>query len=152
MPTAPLPRYRLILLPVDGSPESQNAAMHAATLASALSAPVAILAVMDTGGELAFTPDGMANYARLRTEAQAAIEVASAVIRGAGVSHVEHLIMDGIPAVGIVETAAELGASLIVLGVARCDRDGAVPGAVARAILHDAPCPTLLVSPPARGR
>jgi len=147
------PRYRLILLPVDRSTGSSHAATHAAALASALGATVAILGVMDTGGELAFTPVAAANYARLRAEAQEAIEVTSAIIREANAREahiplVEHLIMDGVPATMIVETAAELGASLIVLGIEQSTEDGAMPAMVA-AILRNAPCPVLIVRPPA---
>ncbi len=110
-----VPRYRLILLPVDGSKASLTAATHAAMLARATDATVAILAVMDTSAGFTFGAAGMATYQRLRAEAQAAIEAASGIVRGAGVARVEHLIMDGTPREAILEVADEQGADLIVL-------------------------------------
>ncbi len=148
MPSVPrLPQYRLILLPIDGSLAARHAATHAAALANALGATVAILAVMDTGGTLAFTPEATARYARLRTEAQAAIEEASKIMGGAGIPLVEHLIMDGVPATMIVETAAEVGADLIVLSVVR-GGGGNMLDEIAAQVLHDSSCPVLFVTPP----
>ena len=153
MPSIPRPpRYRLILLPVDGSPAARHAATHVAALAATLGATVAILAVMDTGGTLAFTPEAAIEYARLRTEAQAAIEEASRIMGGAGVSLVEHLIMDGVPATMIRETAAELGADLIALSAARADNGGNMLDETAAQVLREAPCPVLLVTPPTDNR
>lgn len=160
MPVTPrAPRYRLILLPVSSAKGSRFAAMHTATLASALGATVAILGVMDTGGELAFTPAAAVNYTRLRADAQDAIEATSAIIREANVHEaniplVEHLIMDGVPATMIVETAAELGADLIVLGIERSTDDGIMLPIIAAvaAVLRDASCPVLIVPPPMNER
>ena len=134
-------RYRLILLAVDGSEASRVAAAHAAYLAGATSAAVAVLAVMDTSAGFTFGAEGAAAYARLRAEAQAAIEVASAMLREAGVARVEHLIMDGVPRDAIREVADEQGADLIVLSAMRDDTAGdAVTPLVCRA--H---CPILIV-------
>jgi len=133
--------------------------MHTAALASALGATIAILGMMDTGGELAFTPVAAVNYMRLRAEAQEAIEATSAIIREANAREaniplVEHLIMDGVPATMIVETAAELGADLIVLGIERSTEDGIVSPIVAaiEAVLRNASCPVLIVPPPVNER
>ncbi len=137
MPPLPRPpRYSPLLLFVDGTAASRGATAHAAALALATGATVAILAVMDTGGNLAFTPEAAAHYTRLRIVAQTATEEASAGVRGAGVPHVEHLIMDGVPHVGILAVANELGAGLIVLHA----QSPAAPD-----VLRDAPCPVLLV-------
>ena len=160
MPVTPRAlRYRLILLPVSSAKESRHAAMHTAALASALGATIAILGMMDTGGELAFTPVAAVNYMRLRAEAQEAIEATSAIIREANAREaniplVEHLIMDGVPATMIVETAAELGADLIVLGIERSTEDGIVSPIVAaiEAVLRNASCPVLIVPPPVNER
>jgi len=148
MPSIPqAPRHRLILLPIDSSPEARHTATHVASLASVLGATVAILAVMDTGGTLAFTPEAATRYTHLRAEAQAAIEEASKIMAGAGVALVEHLIMDGVPATMIVETAAELGADLIALSTARGDKGGNILDEIAAQVLRDASCPVLLVPP-----
>ena len=143
------PRYSPLLLFVDGSAALRGAAAHAAALALATGATVAILAVMDTGGDLQFTPEAAAHYTRLRIVAQTAIEEASAVMRGAGVPLVEHLIMDGVPHAGILEVASELDAGLIVLGVAGANSGSdAPPTDLAAAVLRGARCPVLLVPTP----
>ncbi len=140
-----LPRYRLILLPVDGSEGSIVAPAHAAMLARATDAAVAILVVMDTSAGFAFDAAGTAAYQRLRAEAQAAIEAASAVVRSAGVARVEHLIMDGMPGAAILEVADEQGADLIVLGCPRAMLDGTGFEGVIGYVIHHARCPVLVV-------
>lgn len=150
MPPPRLPQHTPILLPVTGHAATmREVTAHVAALALASGATVAILAVMDTGGDLAFTPEAGAHYTRLRIMAQTAIEEASAILRGAGVTLVEHLIMDGVPHRGILEVADELGAGLIVLG-ATAPPDGAPLDPLAAAVVREARCPVLLV-PPGRG-
>ncbi len=140
-----LPRYRLILLPVNGSEASLFAAAHAAMLARATDAAVAILAVMDTSAGFSFGAEGIAAYQRLRMAAQAAIEAASVVIRRAGVARVEHLIMDGTPGAAILEVADEQGADLIVLGGARAMLGDTSSDSIAAQIVRHARCPVLIV-------
>ncbi len=140
-----MPRYRLILLPVDGSADGSAAIAHAAMLACATDAAVAILAVMDTSTGFSFGGEGIAAYQRLRAEAQAAIETASAVIRSAGVARVEHLIMDGTPGAAILEVADEQGADLIVLGGARAMLGETSSERIAAHIVRRARCPVLIV-------
>ncbi len=140
-----LPRYRLILLPVDSSADGSAAITHAAMLARATDAAVAILAVMDTSAGFSFDAEGIVAYQRLRAEAQAAIEAASAVIRNAGVARVEHLIMDGIPSAAILEVADEQGADVIVLGGARAMLDDTSSESIAAHIVRHARCPVLIV-------
>jgi len=140
-----LPRYRLILLSVDGSEASIASATHAAMLARATDAAVAILAVMDTSAGFSFGAEGIAAYRRLRAEAQAAIEAASAVIRNVGVVRVEHLIMDGTPGAAILEVADEQGADLIVLGGARAMLGETSSESIAASIVRHARCPVLIV-------
>ncbi len=140
-----MPRYRLILLPVDGSADLSAAIAHAAMLARATDAAVAILAVMDTSAGFSFGAEGIAAYQRLRVEAQAAIEAASAAIRSAGVARVEHLIMDGTPGAAILEVADEQGADLIVLGGARAMLGDTSSDSIAASIVRHARCPVLIV-------
>lgn len=140
-----LPRYRLILLPVDGSADGSAAIAHAAMLARATDAAVAILAVMDTSAGVSFGAEGIAAYQQLRAEAQTAIEAASAVIRSAGVARVEHLIMDGTPGAAILEVADEQGADLIVLGGARAMLGDTSSEGIAAHIVRHARCPVLIV-------
>ncbi|HEY8293081.1 MAG TPA: universal stress protein [Thermomicrobiales bacterium] len=139
-----LSRYRLILLPVSGSESSLGAAAHAAMLARAMDATVAILGVIDTSDGFSFGAEGMAAYQRLRAATQMAIEAASAVIRAAGVGRVEHLIMDGVPAEAILEVADEQGADLIVLGVRAMLGDNSSGRVIGHVIQH-ARRPVLIV-------
>ncbi|MHB8646404.1 MAG: universal stress protein [Thermomicrobiales bacterium] len=141
----PSPRYRLILLSVRGTEASLVAAAHAAMLARATDAMVAILAVMDTSAGFSFGAEGMAAYQQLRREAQEAIEAASAVIHTAGVARVEHLIMDGTPGDAIVAVADEQGADVIVLGGERAMLDGTSSESIVGQVIRHARCPVLIV-------
>jgi len=143
--TIQLPRYRLILLAVGGSADSAVATAQATMLARATEATVAILAVIDTSAGFAFDAVGMAAYQRLRNEAQAAIETASAALRVAGLVRVEHLIMDGAPGAAILEVADEQGADLIVLGGGRAMLDSTTSEGVAAHVVRHARCPVLIV-------
>lgn len=144
-PSNHMPRYRLILLPVDGSEASLSATKHAAMLARVTDAAVAILAVMDTSAGFSFGAEGIAAYQRLRADAQAAIEAANAVIRNAGVARVEHLIMDGTPGAAILEVADEQGADLIVLSGARAMLGDTSSESSTVHIVRHARCPVLIV-------
>jgi nucleotide-binding universal stress UspA family protein len=136
-----MPRYRLVLLPVDGSADSERAAAHAALIAALSGAVVAILGVIDMRTGFSFSAPGAAVYDRQRAETHRAIQAASAIVRGAGVTRVEHLIMDGIPREAILEVADEQGADLIVLGA---DEE------TLRHVIHSARCPLMIV--PREGR
>lgn len=119
--------------------------MHAAALAYATGATLAILGVIDTSAGFAFSAEGLARYDGQRAETQAAIEAASVIVRGAGVAHVEHLIMDGAPCDAIIEVADEQGADLIVLGAARAMLGGALSDSIVAHVLRYARCPIVIV-------
>ena len=136
-------QYRLILLVVSGAEASMDAAAHAAMLAGATGAAVAILAVMDTSAGFSFGAEGMAAYQRLQAEAQEAIEATSAILRAAGVTRIEHLIMDGTPGAAILAVADEQGADLIVLGGGRAMLDDAASAAAQ--VVRAARYPVLIV-------
>lgn len=136
--------YRLVLLPVDGGPATHVAAIHAAAIGHATGATVAILGVIDTSAGFQFSPEGLARYERLRAETQAAIEAASAVVRGVGMARVEHLIMDGTPQEAIIEVADEQGADLIVLGAGRAMLDHSSPESLVLYVLRHARCPVVI--------
>jgi nucleotide-binding universal stress UspA family protein len=138
-------QYRLILLPVIGSLEGPEVAAHAAALGHITGATVAILGVIDTSAGFQFSAEGLARYDRLRAETQAAIEAASAVVRGVGVARVEHLIMDGTPQEAIIEVADEQGADLIVLGGARVMLDHTFSESLVAHVLRYARCPVVIV-------
>jgi nucleotide-binding universal stress UspA family protein len=137
--------YRLVLVPVDDSSVTRGAVMHAAALGHITGATVAILGVIDTSAGFQFSAEGLARYDRLRAETQAAIEAASAVVRGVGVARVEHLIMDGTPQEAIIEVADEQGADLIVLGGARAMLDHTFSESLVAHVLRHARCPVVIV-------
>lgn len=141
MTRAAAPRYRLILLPVDDSADSERAAAHAGLIAGVSGAVVAILGVIDTSAGFSFSAEGAAVYDRMHAETQRAIQAASTILRDAGVTRVEHLIMDGIPREAILEVADEQGADLIVL----CGG-----GETLDHVIHGARCPILIL--PREGR
>lgn len=139
------PRYRFILLPITDAGGTPDAAVHAAALARATGATLAILGVIDTSAGFAFSAEGLSRYDRLRAETQEAIEATSGVVGGAGVARVEHLIMDGTPREAIVEVADEQGADLIVLGVARAMLDDTASDSLVAHVLRHARCPVVIV-------
>jgi nucleotide-binding universal stress UspA family protein len=137
--------YRLVLLPVDGDPVSQLAAVQAAALGHATGATVAILGVIDTSAGFQFSSEGLERYDRQRAETQAAIEAASGIVRGVGVARAEHLIMDGTPQEAIIEVADEQGADLIVLGAGRAMLDDRSSESLIDHVLRRARCPVVIV-------
>lgn len=133
-----------ILLAVDGSDGSLNAAKHVARLAREGLALDAV--VVHVQAPLLFIdlllPMNDEKLARLTQEqGRQAVAPACAVLRDAHVSHrVE--ITAGEPGRRIIELAAELGADLIVLGARGLGPvKGLLLGSVSSAVLQLAPIP-----------
>jgi nucleotide-binding universal stress UspA family protein len=60
--------------------------------------------------------------------------------------HVQHVVMEGDPAAGIVEKARELACDVIVMGThGRTGVGRLLLGSVAEAVLRKAPCPVLTI-------
>jgi nucleotide-binding universal stress UspA family protein len=111
--------YSHILIATDGSDRSRHAAEHGVSLAKALGARVTFAAVTSPPPGYshpqigAYLPEIMADLAKAAEEHLAA---ARAIAEGKGVACETIHVKDRIADQGIVETAEQKGADLIVMG------------------------------------
>jgi len=139
------PRF-VILAPIDGSPATDQVVASASRFAQ-----------MVTGGELhllhvvdrvADAETTLANdvASDLKRERDRMVETAARRARDLGVPRLLVHVVDDRPAHGILATAAELGADLILVGThARRGLARIVMGSVAEEIVRKASCPVLVV-------
>jgi nucleotide-binding universal stress UspA family protein len=150
MPTTEGEIMRPILLATDGSPSAEEATREAITLARAFGTTLVVASV----AHLVLPAYG--NYygygeiaADLHTVETAHVaEVLAATksrIEATGVA-CETLALDGHPSEEICAAAARTQARLVVIGAHGWGRLGRmIHGSVSTAVLHDAPCPVLVV-------
>lgn len=142
--------FKHILVPVDGSPTAQAAVAKAAGLAQAFGSKVTAIYVIDPypftglGSDLAY---GQAEYLTAATaEAKESTEAAHATLSQAGVSDEVRVIEAHNVWRGIIDTAREVGADLIVMGShGRRGLEKLVLGSVAQSVLTHAPLPVLII-------
>lgn len=138
-------RFKRILLAVDGSPEALRAAQYALTHAGADQAEYVLVNVYDPvprtiGGE---SLERLGQ--EISTEEDAVMAPFRVLFRDAGLVFRERL-EEGHPAETIVRVAAEEGCDLILMGTrARSDLSGLLLGSVSHQVVHEAPCPVLLI-------
>ncbi|MBE2263118.1 MAG: universal stress protein [Burkholderiaceae bacterium] len=142
--------FKKILVPVDGSPTSQQAVSRAVALAKAFDAEVFAIYVIDpypftgVGTDFAY---GQSQYLEAATfEANNAIRGAREAIEASGVKVDTRVVEANAPWRGILETATELGADLIVMGShGRRGLEKLVLGSVAQRVLSHAHLPVMVV-------
>jgi universal stress protein A len=139
---------RVILVPVDFSPDSDRALAYAADLASALGAHLHLLHAYHLP-PLAAAPYGsslpQSVWDELRDAARAELEERREKLVGRGLEAQAHLTT-GMASEAIREAAAEVGADLIVMGTrGRTGLAHVLLGSVAERTLRTAPCPVLTV-------
>ena len=139
-----------ILLATDGSPSAEDATLEAITLARTFGTTLVVASVAHLGlpaygsyygyGEIA------ADLHKVETAHVAELLVATKLrIEEAGVT-CETLALDGQPAAEICGAATRTQARLVVIGAHGWGRLGRmIHGSVSTAVLHDAPCPVLVV-------
>jgi nucleotide-binding universal stress UspA family protein len=140
--------YKHILIPVDGSPISDNALAQGLALAKVLGADIAVLYVIENP----LTLYGMSEtisyqnelYDDLRKYAENVLERARKVVRPSGVS-VQTLLFEGVrPADIILQEQNKY--DLIVMGThGRRGVDRLFMGSVAEAVLRNAHKPCLII-------
>lgn len=135
-----------LLVPIDGSEGSRRAAAFAAKLARASQAQVTLVHVSEVASPVALRFVG--NAAQLdqaqATAAQAAFEAAKAGMEGFEVR--DHLVEIGQPADVIVELAARLGVSQIIMGSRGLSRvKELLLGSVSDRVVRNARCPVTIV-------
>ncbi len=113
------PRVKRILAPTDFSPGAESALQWASSLSAAFGADLVILNVLDLSlagvaglpMEFAAMPAAAELIDRLRADAKT--EMAKVAAR---YPKAKTLVREGIPRTGILDTAREVGADLIVMG------------------------------------
>lgn len=142
--------YKHILVPVDGSPTSLQAVARAAELAKIFSSTVTAIYVIDPypftgiGADFAY---GQSQYLSAATaEASAALQAAKDAFALAGVTANTAVVEGHVVHRGIVQTAQEIGADLLVIGShGRRGLEKLVLGSVAQRVLSEAHVPVLVV-------
>ncbi len=142
--------FKHILVPVDGSQTAQQAVEKAIGLAQAFGSAVTVIYVIDpypfTGVGVDFAY-GQSEYLGAATaEANEAIKNARQALADAGVRVDSAVIESHAAWRGILETAASVGADLIVMGShGRRGIEKLVLGSVAQRVLSHAALPVLVV-------
>ena len=142
--------FKKILVPVDGSPTSQQAVSRAVALAKAFDGEVFAICVIDpypftgVGTDFAY---GQSQYLEAAAfEANNAIRNAREAIAASGVKVDTRVVESNAPWRGILETATELGADIIVMGShGRRGLEKLVLGSVAQHVLSHIHLPVLVV-------
>ena len=150
--TRPAPLYRRILVPVDGSLQSDRSLDVAVVLARAQGSSLRLLAVLDeTRYVHGFEPTRVVLdeiLPRARREIDALLQAARARAAAQGVDAEIERVIEGtqdIPSI-VVSQAMHWQADLVVVGThGRRGLDRLLLGSVAEAILRRCPVPVLLV-------
>lgn len=138
-------RFKRILLPVNGSPESLRAAEFALTHAGEDQAEYVLLHVFEPvpliiGGQ---AKDRLGQ--EISTEEDAMMEPYRVLFRKTTLSFTERL-QEGTPSQAIIRAAQEEGCDLILMGArSRTDLEGLILGSVSHEVLREAPCPVLFI-------
>jgi len=142
--------FKHILIPVDGSPTAQKAVETAAGLAKAFGSSVTAIYVIDPypftglGSDFAY---GQAEYlSAAAIEAKEATLAAQKALEQVGVSVNISVVEAHAAWRGILETAAKVGADLIVMGShGRHGLEKMVLGSVAQRVLSHSTLPVFVV-------
>jgi nucleotide-binding universal stress UspA family protein len=139
-----------ILLATDGSPSAEAATLEAIELAQAFDAPLLVASVAHV---VLPAYSGYYGYGEIAVDLHKAelkhvgevLATTKARVERANVP-CETIALDGIAAEQITRVARERDARLVVVGAHGWGRVGRlIHGSVSTAVLHDAPCPVLVV-------
>lgn len=138
--------YERILVPTDGSENSEDAVAHAVDIAGQYGAEIHALYVINTGAvaspEPAFREEFIATGREHGEHAVSAVEAAAA----AADVPVATAVIQGTPYEEILDYADEHGIDLIVMGThGRTGLRHFLLGSVAERVIRHAPVPVLLV-------
>lgn len=142
--------FQHILLPVDGSSSAQLATEKAVGLAKAFGSRVTAIYVIDpypftgVGSDFAY---GQSQYISAATsEANTALHAAQEALSKAGVNVATAVVEGHVIAKGILQTAANSGADLIVIGShGRRGLEKLILGSVTQRVVSQAHVPVLVV-------
>jgi nucleotide-binding universal stress UspA family protein len=143
------PRYREVLVAVDGSPEADLALAHGVGVAHALNARLTLVAVAPEPPALIAPAAGITRE-QLAEDIRQEMGRVLAASRDAvpeDVSVTTRLLV-GDPADEIIRAAEEAGADLILMGTRGRGRIGSLLGSVSQAVLHRARTTVMVVHAP----
>jgi nucleotide-binding universal stress UspA family protein len=134
--------YRMILVPVDGSPLGERPLPYARLIARAAGAPIKLIEVVPRPAKAS----SQQQAGELELHHAVETYLSDLVRRAAGGLDVDHVVVEGDPAEEIVKAAQQCQADLIVLSThGRSGFGRWIYGSVADAVLRQAPMPVLLV-------
>jgi nucleotide-binding universal stress UspA family protein len=139
--------YERILVPTDGSPETERAVEHAVDLAAAHDATLLGVYVVNTASYTTMPMEtGWEGVGELlREDGETALERVEELARSAGVRTETHLL-DGSPSREIVRFAEDAGVDLVVMGThGRGGIDRLLLGSVAERVVRSSSAPVLTV-------
>jgi nucleotide-binding universal stress UspA family protein len=138
-----------IVVGTDGSDTAKRAVEEAVRLAKALGAEVHVVSAYEPlrGTRIVGAPEGAAKVWAPLPDAlvEATVAEAAAAVRFAGVQVSTHVVR-GDPADALLKVAAEVGASLIVIGSQGMHGAKRVLGSVPNTVSHKARCNLMIVS------
>jgi nucleotide-binding universal stress UspA family protein len=142
--------FKRILVPVDGSTTSMQAVDKAIVMAKAFAAPVTVVCVIDPYPFTGIGEDfgyGQSEYlSAAMGEAHRSIHNAEAAFKAAGIDTEARIVESRVPHEGILETATEQGADLIIMGShGRRGLQRFLLGSVAQRVLSHADVPVMVV-------
>jgi nucleotide-binding universal stress UspA family protein len=140
-------KLEILLVPIDFSPESNDALLYAIDVARCTGARVHVLHAVhvDTAWEPGYLVGITAEFrAKVRDAAARRLEKALHTVSGAGIEGGQPHLSELQPTEAIVETAHRIGADLIVMGThGRSGLKHVLLGSVAERTVRVAPCPVL---------
>ena len=142
--------FKHILVPVDGSPTSMQAVDKAIALAKAFGSAVTVVCAIDpypftgVGEDFGY---GQTEYlSTAMAQAHRSIHGAEAAFKAAGLDTDARVVENRVPHEGILETAVEQGADLIVMGShGRRGLQRFLLGSVAQRVLSHSQIPVMVV-------
>ncbi|KAF1020777.1 MAG: putative universal stress protein [Paracidovorax wautersii] len=145
--------FKNILLPVDGSATALQAAGHAVELVKAFGGSLTLVCVVDSypftgvGADFAY---GQVEYlAAANANAKAALDKAEELVKSLGVTPQRKIVEQHVVHEGILDTAKEIGADLIVMSShGRQGLEKLLLGSEALRVLGRASVPVLVVRGP----
>jgi len=131
--------FKSILFPIDGSPESRNAAEFVVDLVKTHQSSLTIVSVVEPAGAEAGSGAGSPSHEMIQQLLQGAHDL----FAKAGIE-AETIEREGKPSFVICDVADEIEADLIVMGSSGATPEGAAESVTGR-VIGFSPCPVLVV-------
>lgn len=139
-----LPQVRLMIHATDGSAASWSAARYAVALARYTGARLVALFVVNTREARRLAPLEQEALAAMREQGERAVARVVDLARQHGVP-AQGMLAEGVPGQAIVDTAADLGADLLVVGShGATGLERVLLGSVSEFVVRHARCPVLV--------